>query len=186
MSLKAIQPRLAFIVMAVVIILDQISKILTRAYTELGESFVIWGKTFGETFRFTHLQNTGAAFSLSLPNPTFNRVFFISVSVLAVIFILYLLFKATHRIQVWAFGLVLGGAIGNLIDRILLGGVTDFVDVDFPDFIMYRFPVFNIADSAIFIAMCLLIFDMVFIKDKLPSPAGEEEAASSGNKEIEN
>ena len=68
--------------------------------------------------------------------------------------------------------MVLGGALGNLIDRVLFGPVTDFFSMDFPDFIMERFPVFNIADSSIFIGVVLLIIDMLFIKDK-PSPLPE-------------
>ncbi|MDD2361314.1 MAG: signal peptidase II, partial [Syntrophaceticus schinkii] len=78
-------------------------------------------------------------------------------------------------IQVIAFGLVMGGAWGNLIDRVLYGGVTDFINVDFPDFIMERFTIFNIADSAIFIAVTLLIIDMLFVKDAPPAVAADEE-----------
>jgi len=114
---------------------------------------------------FTYVINTGAAFSIGFQSAMVNRIFFIAITLLALVFILYLLYQSTHRIQIFAFGLVMGGAIGNLIDRILRGGVTDFINVDFPDFIMQRFPIFNIADSAIFIAVCLLIIDMIFIKD---------------------
>jgi signal peptidase II len=115
------------------------------------------------------LQNSGAAFSLSLPNPLWNKGFFIAVSVIAIIFIIWLLYQSTNRIQVIAFGLVLGGAIGNnLIDRPIFGAVTDFISVDIPNIIkgMDRFPVFNVADSAIFIGMCLLIYDLIFISGK--------------------
>lgn len=146
-----------------IIILDQLSKYLTRTYLQLGQSVDIWGSFL----RFTHLQNTGAAFSLSLPNQGYNRIFFIGVSILATALIIYLLLKATYKLQVWAFGLVLGGALGNLIDRIIFGGVTDFADFDIPDmFGMQRFPVFNVADSAIFIGMLLLIIDMFFFSGR--------------------
>jgi len=162
-----LNPRISYYVMAVALVLDQITKILTRAFTQVGESHIVLGNLFGETFRFTHLNNTGAAFSMSLGNPLTNRLFFIAASLLAIGFIIFLMYHATHRIQLWAFGLVLGGAIGNLVDRIFLGGVTDFIDVDIPRILgMERFPVFNIADSVIFIAMCLLIIDMIFVKDK--------------------
>lgn len=174
----------AYIIMVVVILLDQLSKILTRRFTLEGESFPILQNIFGDTFRFTHLSNSGAAFSISLSNPAWNRVFFVTATVLAVIFILFLLYRATHRIQVVAFGLVLGGAIGNnLIDRLLFGSVTDFVDVDFPNiFGLQRWPVFNVADSAIFIAMILLIIDMLFIRDKVPPLIGAEPAPADNNK----
>ncbi|MGC9362752.1 MAG: signal peptidase II, partial [Candidatus Syntrophosphaera sp.] len=110
-------------------------------------------------------------------NPLWNKAFFITTTVVAILFILWLLRRATHKIQVVAFGMVLGGAIGNnLIDRPIFGSVTDFISVDIPNIIrgMDRFPVFNVADSAIFIAMCLLIIDILFIRDKV-SPARELE-----------
>jgi signal peptidase II len=159
----------AFIIMAAVILLDQATKIIVRSLIPLGDWVTVGQKWFGDTFQICHLQNNGAAFSMSLPNPVWNKVFFISASVLAVIFIIWLLRKATNRIQVFAFGLVLGGAAGNnLIDRPIFGAVTDFISVDIPNIIsgMDRFPVFNVADSAIFIAMCLLIYDMLFHSGK--------------------
>jgi signal peptidase II len=55
--------------------------------------------------------------------------------------------------------------LGNLIDRIRVGYVTDFIDMDFPNFIMERWPIYNIADSALVIAMGILIFDLIFVKD---------------------
>ena len=165
--MNRLNTRPAWILMGIIIILDQASKILTRAFTYEGQSIPILQSVFGDTFRFTHLQNPGAAFSISLSNPVVNRIFFIAASVFAVAFIIYLLFRAIHRLQVWAFGLILGGAIGNLIDRILIGTVTDFVDVDIPDMLgMTRFPVFNVADSAIYIGMVLLIIDIIFLKDE--------------------
>ncbi len=154
----------AILFMLIVLVLDQVTKTLIRVNMELYSSIDVLGKTL----RLSHVVNDGAAFSISLPNPTYNRIFFIGTSVLALGFIIYMLIKATHRIQVIAFGLVMGGAIGNLIDRIMFGHVTDFIDADFPDFIMHRWPVFNIADSAIVIAMILIVIDVVFIKDTLP------------------
>ncbi len=163
--------------MAVVIVLDQLTKYLVRKSIPRGSWITIRENWLGDFLQIGHLENNGAAFSLSLPNPEWNKAFFIIVSVLAVIFILFLLSRATHRIQVAAFGLVLGGAIGNnLIDRPILGAVTDFISFDIPNLIrgMERFPVFNVADSAIFIAMCLLIFDMIFLSGrKAPKPLPE-------------
>jgi len=184
--LKRLSATPAWILMSVILVLDQASKLLTRMFTELYDSIPILPSLFGDTFRFTHLQNTGAAFSMSLSNPTVNRIFFITASILAIIFIIYLLRKATHRLQVWAFGLVLGGAFGNLIDRIFLGSVTDFVDVNIPDMLgMTRFPVFNVADSAIFIGMMLLIIDMIFLKDAPePSVLPAETTIELDNKEL--
>ncbi|MDI3503723.1 MAG: signal peptidase [Candidatus Cloacimonadota bacterium] len=179
------KPRIApaFLIMMIVLLADQITKLLVRLNLELYHSIPVLSGLFGDTFLLTHVNNTGAAFSIGFPSDALNRVFFISITVLALIFIVYLLFQSKHRIQVFAFGLVLGGAIGNLIDRIIHGGVTDFINVDFPDFIMPRFPVFNLADSAIFIAVCLLIIDMIFIKDA-PLAEGESSAKEQQLKEI--
>jgi signal peptidase II len=158
----------AFLIMMIVLVLDQLSKQLIRMNLEMFHTIPVLKDVFGDTFRITHVQNTGAAFSIGFSSDLVNRIFFICTTILALIFIIYLLYRSVHRIQIIAFGLVMGGAIGNLIDRILYGGVTDFINVDFPDIIMERFPIFNIADSAIFIAVCLLIFDMLFIKDSAP------------------
>lgn len=184
--MKKLNSAPAWILMSVLIVLDQVTKLLTRLYTDLHESIPILPSLFGDTFRFTHLQNTGAAFSMSLSNPTVNRIFFITASILAIIFIIYLLRKATHRLQVWALGFVLGGAFGNLIDRVFIGGVTDFVDVNIPDMLgMTRFPVFNVADSAIFVGMVLLIIDMIFLKDEpQTAPSLEGQTIELDNKEL--
>ena len=74
--------------------------------------------------------------------------------------------KTNSHLEIAAFSLILGGAIGNLVDRILIGSVTDFIWWDFPDIIMHRWPVFNIADSAIVIAICLLLIEIVFSQKK--------------------
>lgn len=172
MSRTHLSVKPAFLIMLGILVLDQLSKLLIRLNMELYESIPVMKDIFGDTFMLTYVQNTGAAFSLSPFTPAVNRIFFIIVSILAVIFVLYLLYRSAHRIQVIAFGFVLGGALGNLIDRIRFGGVTDFIDCDFPDFIMQRWPIFNVADSSIFIAMTLIIIDMIFIHDRV-SPAAE-------------
>ena len=181
-------PYPAFIIAFQIIILDQLTKLWIRLNFELGESIPVLSNLFGDTFRITHAENTGAAFSLSLGSPVVDRFFFIAMAFIATGFIIWLLLQNTHRIQVIAFGMVMGGALGNVIDRILRGGVTDFVDVDFPDFIMHRFPIFNVADSMIFIAMMLLIYEILFIKDSslLPakSPDVAEDENTDTNKEI--
>lgn len=157
---------------AVVILLDQLVKIIVKLKLPLYESKQI----LGELVMLTHVQNTGAAFSISLGSPEFNRVFFIIMTVLAVVFVLYMIYRSTTKLQRIALSLVIGGAIGNVIDRILFGYVTDFVDVDFPNIIMQRWPVFNVADSSIVIAMGLLILDAIINKD-----AGEVKAPAEIN-----
>jgi len=178
--MQRLKPAPAFTIMMLVLVLDQLSKQLIRLKLEMFHSIPVLEDVFGDTFMITHVQNTGAAFSIGFSSDLVNRIFFICTTIIALIFIVYLLYRSVHRIQIIAFGLILGGALGNLIDRILYGGVTDFINVDFPDFIMERFPIFNVADSAIFIAVCLLIADLLFIKDAKP----QNEESKQNNPEI--
>lgn len=147
----------------IVILLDQVSKFIIKSYLEVGEVIKVTPKFFW----LTHIQNSGAAFSISFGSILINRVVFIIVSVVAVLLLIYLNIRSKSKIEKFAFALILGGAIGNLIDRILYGRVTDFLDCDFPDFIMRRWPVFNIADSSIVIAIAILIFFSLFIQHKI-------------------
>ncbi|MDD2228961.1 MAG: signal peptidase II [Candidatus Cloacimonetes bacterium] len=173
----------AVLIMLLLLVLDQLSKTVVRLYMDLHQSIPLLKGFFGDTFMLIYVQNTGAAFSLGFNSDLVNRIFFITVTILALFFIVYLLRRSQHRIQIYAFGFVLGGAVGNLIDRIVYGGVTDFISVDFPDFIMQRFPIFNVADSSIFIGVCLLIVDMLFIKD-IPEPDPETPLTEITTKEI--
>jgi len=162
----------AYFIMLLILVLDQLTKTLVRVNMQMYECIPLLQNLFGDTFILIRVQNSGAAFSFGFGSDLVNRIIFICVTVLVVGIIIYLLHYAQHKIQVIAFGLILGGALGNLIDRVLFGPVTDFFSMDFPDFIMERFPVFNIADSSIFIGVVLMIIDMLFIKDK-PSPESE-------------
>ena len=149
-------------IMLVVIIIDQFSKLLVRNSLELGEIIKITPKIIW----ITYVQNTGAAFSISFGTPGLNKTVFIIVSLLAIFLIFYLLSKTSSKIEKISFALILGGAVGNLIDRIALGSVTDFIWCDFPDAIMIRWPVFNIADSSIVIAITIMVGDTIFHRDK--------------------
>jgi len=142
---------------AVVLLLDQLVKIIIKINLPLYDS----RQVFGDFFLLTHVRNTGAAFSISLGDPSFNRIFFIVMTIFAIGFVLYLIYKSTTKLQRIALSMILGGALGNFVDRVLFGYVTDFFDMDFPDIIMQRWPVFNIADSSIVVAMGLMILDML-------------------------
>ena len=82
--------------------------------------------------------------------------------------IVYLIIKSdsSKRIELWAYSFILVGAVGNMIDRIFYGKVIDFIDCDFPDFIMERWPIFNIADSFISVGMVLLFMHFIFYDKK--------------------
>jgi signal peptidase II len=109
-------------------------------------------------FNFTLMHNKGAAFSFLSDQSGWQRWFFtviaIVVSVAIVIWMKRL--PADHRLTAVSLALILGGAVGNVWDRILLGYVIDFIDVYYAD---YHWPAFNIADSAISVGACLLIID---------------------------
>ncbi|WAW09324.1 signal peptidase II [Oxalobacter vibrioformis] len=101
--------------------------------------------------------NKGAAFSFLASASGWQRYFFTGVSLIAIVFILYFMRKnAGQKLFCWAFALILGGAIGNLIDRLLYGQVTDFIDFYIGT---WHWPAFNIADSAITIGAVLFILD---------------------------
>jgi|SRR5690554_3447280 len=157
-------------VTVLVILLDQATKLRVSYFMQLGESLSV----LGDFFRLTYITNTGAAFSFSLGNDEINRLFFIVVSIVAILVFLFLLIKERRLITRIAYALILGGAFGNLIDRILYGAVIDFFDFKFFSFIMERWPVFNIADSAIVIAIFLLLFDLIVApKDEKPGEGTE-------------
>jgi len=138
-----------------VIALDQISKLYIAHHFQLHESIPVI-KPF---FSLTYIRNTGAAFGLLAKAPESFRIpFFIIVPLLALT-IIVLIFKKTREtelLMITALSLILGGAIGNFIDRIRFNYVIDFLD--FHWFSKYHWPAFNIADSTIVVGVALLIF----------------------------
>lgn len=138
---------------SLVLLLDQVSKLAVMkqlvAYVD-----VIPVTSF---FNLVHVHNTGAAFSLFADQPGWQRSFFVGVALVAAAIILYLLRKTEgRRVFSIALALILGGAIGNVIDRIFYGHVIDFLDVYAGN---WHWPAFNIADSAITLGAAMLIFD---------------------------
>jgi signal peptidase II len=106
--------------------------------------------------------NPGAAFSFLADASGWQRWFFSIVAMIAVVLLLVMLFRNTKdRFLSLGFVLVLAGAIGNLIDRIMLGAVVDFILIHWRDF---RWPAFNVADSCITIGAGILLFDGLFRK----------------------
>ena len=138
-----------FLIAATVVLLDQLTKMLVREMIPTGSSVEI----IPYILSFTHTTNTGASFSL------FTQYSFL-LTIVAILVILGILFFYKHIPKNYklAFALILGGTIGNLLDRILFGRVTDFVDI-------HIFSIFNFADSAITLAAILLII-AVFQEEK--------------------
>ncbi len=148
---------IAFFV-AVVFALDQASKAYVRSTLALGESVPREG-----VFRFTHTFNTGSAFGL-FSNQT-NALIVASVLGIIVLIVLYRQQAKPSMFLRLSLGLQLGGAIGNLTDRVLRGHVTDFIDVGW-------WPVFNLADSAIVIGIAIVAWYLMFPKEEpRPRPA---------------
>jgi signal peptidase II len=137
----------------IVILLDQLSKITVTKLFELGEDKVVTS-----FFNLTLAYNRGAAFSFLSNQAGWQRYFFTAIGIAAVAFIIYLLRRhAGQRLFCWALALIMGGAIGNVIDRLVYGHVIDFLDFHLAGW--GHFPAFNIADSAITIGAILFIFD---------------------------
>lgn len=163
-------PFVFLLLSVIVVILDQATKLAARHYLTLHQPVSV----IGDFFNLTLVQNTGAAFSLSLGSPGFNRIFFSTVTFIVIFVILWMLKKSKHILERLSFSLIIGGAIGNLIDRIFIGSVTDFLDFDFFDFTgLERWPVFNIADSSIVIAVVLLMYYTFFLEHKFRKQEGE-------------
>ncbi len=137
---------------AVVVLLDQLSKITMSRLLAYGESEVITGY-----FNLVMVYNPGAAFSFLSNQGGWQRWFFSALAAGVSIFIVWMLKKnAQQRMFCWSLSLILGGAIGNLIDRIAYGHVIDFLDFHIGG---WHWPAFNVADGAITIGAALFVLD---------------------------
>jgi signal peptidase II len=137
---------------AVIIVLDQITKLAISSHFVYGEALRITG-----FFNLVLAHNTGAAFSFLNDAGGWQRWLFSAIAVVAAIWIVRLLRQYSQQtIFCLALALVLGGALGNLIDRVAYGYVVDFLDFYWGS---YHFPAFNVADSAISVGAALLLLD---------------------------
>ena len=136
----------------VVLLLDQLSKIsISRMFT-YGQA-----RELTDWFNLVLMYNKGAAFSFLASESGWQRYFFSGLGIAAAFFIIYLLRKhAGQRMFCWALALILGGALGNVIDRLLYGHVIDFLDIHIGG---WHWPAFNVADSAICIGAALFVVD---------------------------
>ncbi len=140
------------LVTAPVLAFDQWSKLYVRAHFHLYESRPI----VPHWLDLTYTLNPGAAFSLfATMGPGFRHIFFIALSIIATVVLVTLMFRRTTTLSYSiAFALILGGTIGNLIDRVARGLVIDFIYFHHASF---SYPVFNVADSAITIGVALIL-----------------------------
>ncbi len=135
-----------------IVLIDQFTKVLIVGFYQLGDS-----TTVTSFFSLVRWHNTGAAFSFLAGSAGWQRWFFTAIGVLAAALILWLL-KSHSGQKLFSFALacILGGAIGNVIDRLLYGYVVDFLSFHWHN---WHFPAFNVADSAITIGAACLILD---------------------------
>lgn len=140
---------LCFLIAPLVVLLDQITKYLARSFIGPFETVRIL-----PFLQFVSVKNEGAAFGMF---KSFGNNSFIIVSIVAIAAVSYLLFKI--REDRFALSLILGGAVGNVIDRIIFGRVTDFVDVFAGKF---HWPAFNVADSALTVGLCIMLLNSFF------------------------
>jgi signal peptidase II len=142
----------------IIIIADQFTKVLIMGYYKLGDSTYVL-----PFFNVVRAHNTGAAFSFLAGASGWQRWLFTGIGVAATLFILWLL-RSHSQQKLFAFALacILGGAVGNVIDRVLHGYVVDFLQFHWGG---WFFPAFNIADTAITIgAACLILDELLRVK----------------------
>ncbi|WP_263365683.1 signal peptidase II [Edaphobacter bradus] len=148
---------LLLLISAVVVLLDRITKRLVVAHLAAGSTHTV----IPGIFRISHVLNSGAAFSAfaDSASPGAVRAGLIAFSVAAVLIVSYMLLKVRQSLSLTsiALALILGGAIGNLYDRVVYHYVIDFLEVHI---VHYHWPDFNIADSAIVIGACLLMIEI--------------------------
>ncbi len=149
---------LPFMIAAAVVLLDRFTKVYIRNHFNSFDALELipgW-------FRLIHTENPGAAFGmLAEGNPILRSIVLVGISGAVLVFVISTLLKQSSAVSGWAMrvglGFILGGAVGNLYDRIAIGTVTDFLEVYRGD---WSFPAFNVADSAITVGAALLLIDL--------------------------
>ena len=156
MKLKYI---ILLVVSAIVLVIDQATKIYIDRTMDLHSSITV----VENFFNITYLRNKGAAFGF-LAHSSYRLPFFILVSMvaIAVIIVVFYRLRPDQKFTAVALSLIFSGALGNLIDRVRLGEVIDFLDAHWYS---HHWPAFNVADSAICVGVFLLAIDM-FIEEK--------------------
>jgi signal peptidase II len=159
--------RLLFVAAALIVLaLDQASKELVRTLLERGES---WPDAW--PVRLHYVTNTGAAFGILKDQTGFLVV--TTIIGLGAIYLYYRYPPFDHVVAPIAMGMMLGGAVGNLVDRLRLGRVTDFIDFPF-------WPSFNVADSSIVIGVAILLLGYAMFAKRPPPGAEREDAGPNG------
>ncbi len=172
---------LPLVLPVVVIVLDQITKYLVALYLPLedGEIVRMGPAILGDFLRIIHVNNPGVAFSFGTNWPLVLRRIAFSVFPIAILVMVMLLYFKSNdftKLQRWAIAGIVGGGIGNIIDRLFRAdGVIDFIDVKFFGiFGLERWPTFNVADSAVVVCGIILIVSYIVQRVKEKKPEGKE------------
>ncbi|MEN2998025.1 MAG: signal peptidase II [Brevinematia bacterium] len=147
-----------------VLVLDQVTKYLARTFLEYGKPVNV----VGDFVRFTLVFNRGVSFGIfNSSEATVIHLLLPFLVILIILFLVYVYITISKEIDISliplvkvSFGLIWGGALGNLIDRIIFSYVTDFIDVGIKN--IWRFYIFNVADSCITIGTLIIIFAMIY------------------------
>lgn len=165
---------LKYVIPSLIVIADLLTKYLVKFNFKMGVSHNV----LGNFFRLTYIENPGIAFGMFAGishESLIKNLVFLVVTLIAVAFIIYLIKKSEDKMVLTAYYFILGGALGNILERtfghliyfgkfkIFYGKVVDFVDIGFGS---HRWPFFNIADSFITIGVALLIIYVVFFENK--------------------
>ena len=136
----------------ILLIADQLTKVMILGYYQLGDSTYVTS-----FFNVVRVHNSGAAFSFLAGAGGWQRWFFTVIGIVAAIVILWMLKNhGGQKLFAFALSCILGGAVGNVIDRVMYGYVVDFLDFHWAD---WHFPAFNVADAAISVGAACLILD---------------------------
>ncbi len=160
MSYPHAMRRYHFLIAFLVVLLDRLSKLAIEKNLSLHDSISL----IPGFFRLTHIENRGAAFGLFADSPSEWKIAgLVLFSLIALVIVATLLWKNSHSLTITGVGLslILGGAIGNLWDRLVSGHVVDFLLFYVGQ---YQWPAFNVADSAIVVGAGLLVFEILFVK----------------------
>jgi len=142
-----------------IVILDQLSKWwITDVIMQPPHSITVL-----PVFNIVLTHNRGVSFGMFAAGSDAGKWMLVGVACVIVVFLLHWLYRATSKLNMLALGLIIGGAIGNVIDRIFIGAVVDFLD--FHAF-GYHWPAFNVADMSIFVGAALLIVESLFRREK--------------------
>lgn len=164
---------LPFILTGLVILVDQITKAIIVALIPI---YTVGANIFGDLLRIVHVANTGVAFSLGDSMPlAIRRILFAIIPLIVIVLVIVVYFRNDefNSVQRWSICGIIGGGIGNIIDRFFRAeGVVDFIDVKFFGiFGLERWPTFNVADAAVVVCGIILIvsFLITICKEKKDS-----------------